>query len=80
MAAIEIAQGAAAADVVCANTKVWAYATSLGGVESLLERRRRWPLESETVPPDLIRLSFGIENADDLWLDLSQALDLVLPN
>ena len=80
MAAIEIAQGAAAADVVCANTKLWAYATILGGVESLLERRRRWPLESETVPPDLIRLSFGIENADDLWLDLSQALDLVLPN
>ncbi|MDA3021460.1 MAG: PLP-dependent transferase [Actinomycetota bacterium] len=78
MAAIEIAQGAGAADAVCASTNLWAHATSLGGVESLLERRRRWPLESETVPPDLIRLSFGIENPDDLWRDLKQALDLVL--
>ena len=78
MAAIEIAQGSDAADAVCESTNIWTYATSLGGVESLLERRRRWPLESATVPENLIRLSFGIENAGDLWRDLKQALDLVL--
>jgi cystathionine gamma-synthase len=78
MAAIEIAQGSDAADAVCENTDIWTYATSLGGVESLLERRRRWPLESASVPENLIRLSFGIENAGDLWRDLKQALDLVL--
>lgn len=80
MAAIEISEGADAADAVCASAELWTYATSLGGVESLLERRRRWPLESETVPMNLIRLSFGIENADDLWRDLKQALDSVVPN
>jgi len=62
------------ADRVCEATRLWTYATSLGGVESLLERRRRWPLESETVPENLIRLSFGIENPEDLWADLDQAL------
>ena len=62
------------ADRVCEATRLWTYATSLGGVESLLERRRRWPRESDTVPENLIRLSFGIENPDDLWADLNQAL------
>ena len=74
MAAIEIAAGSEAADRVCTGTRVWTYATSLGGVESLLERRRRWPLESKTVPENLIRLSFGIENPQDLWTDLAEAL------
>ena len=71
IAAIEVVGNA---DLVCESTALWTYATSLGGVESLLERRRRWPLESETVPENLIRLSFGIENPADLWLDLDQAL------
>jgi len=62
-------------DSVCESTRVWTYATSLGGVESLLERRRRWPLESSVVPESLLRLSVGIENVDDLWRDLSMALD-----
>lgn len=62
------------ADRVCEATRLWTYATSLGGVESLLERRRRWPRESDTVPENLIRLSFGIENPHDLWADLDQAL------
>jgi cystathionine gamma-synthase len=53
---------------------VWTYATSLGGVESLLERRRRWPLESATVPEGLVRLSVGIEAVEDLWTDLDRAL------
>jgi cystathionine gamma-synthase len=49
-------------------------ATSLGGVESLIERRRRYPGESELVPETLLRLSVGIEDVEDLWRDLDQAL------
>lgn len=74
IAAIEVRGGAAAADAVCRSVRVWTHATSLGGVESLLERRRRWPLESPGVPEGLIRLSFGIEGVEDLWDDLSRAL------
>ncbi len=78
MAALEIAGGPDAADRVCESVRVWTHATSLGGVESLLERRRRWPLESSRVPESLIRLSFGIEHLDDLLADLTQALDSAL--
>ena len=46
----------------------------LGGVESALERRRRWSGESTDVPETLLRLSVGVEDVDDLWADLSQAL------
>jgi cystathionine gamma-synthase len=73
IASIDLAD-AAAADRLCASVALWTHATSLGGVESLLERRRRWPLESATVPEGLVRLSFGIEAAEDLWADLEQAL------
>ena len=66
--------GAAVADALCGSVRVWTYATSLGGVESLLERRRRWPLESATVPEGLVRLSVGIEAVEDLWTDLDRAL------
>lgn len=75
IAAIDVAGGGHAADALCSATHLWTFATSLGGVESLLERRRRWPLESARVPDGLVRLSFGIESADDLWADLEQALD-----
>jgi cystathionine gamma-synthase len=71
---IEVGEDAADADRLCMNTNLWVFATSLGGVESLLERRRRWPLESTTVPENLVRLSVGIEQATDLWSDLDQAL------
>lgn len=74
MAAIDVAGGAGAADALSRAVRVWTHATSLGGVESLLERRRRWPLESPRVPEGLVRLSFGIENVDDLWRDLDAAL------
>ena len=47
-------------------------ATSLGGTESLLESRRRW--EGERVPEGLLRLSVGLEDVDELWADLEQAL------
>lgn len=75
IASIELAGGAEAADHLCSSVRLWIHATSLGGVESLLERRRRWPLESPVVPQNLVRMSFGIEAVDDLWQDLSSALD-----
>lgn len=62
------------AEAVCAATRVWTHSTSLGGVESQLERRRRHPLEVPTVPTDLLRLSVGLEDVEDLWADLEQAL------
>lgn len=73
--AIEVAGGALAADLVCRSTRLWVHATSLGGVESTLERRRRWADEPQTIPEGLIRLSVGVEDVDDLWRDLALALD-----
>jgi len=64
----------AATDRVCESSKLVTYATSLGGVESLWERRRRWPIESASVPESLIRLSLGCEDVDDLWADIDTAL------
>jgi cystathionine gamma-synthase len=54
---------------------LWVFATSLGGVESTLERRRRWSSELQSVPEGLVRMSVGIENVEDLWTDLAQALE-----
>ncbi|TKV27457.1 PLP-dependent transferase [Arthrobacter sp. NamB2] len=65
---------AATADALVAAVRLWLPATSLGGVESLIERRRRQPAEPLTVPESLVRLSVGIENPEDLWTDLDQAL------
>jgi cystathionine gamma-synthase len=62
------------ADEVCKSSSIIINATSLGGVESLWERRRRWPNESVSVPESLIRLSVGCENVHDLWKDIDQAL------
>jgi len=67
--------GAAGADALVAAVRLWVPATSLGGVESTLERRRRFATESATVPDDLVRLSVGIEDVEDLWADLDAALD-----
>lgn len=72
--AIEFGGDADRADRVCKATKLWTHATSLGGVESLLERRRRWPAEATLVPEDLVRLSVGVEDVEDLWRDLAQAI------
>lgn len=49
-------------------------ATSLGGVETTLDLRSRWPGE-EAVPPSLLRMSVGLEHVEDLWADLAAALD-----
>lgn len=72
---IEVAGGAAAADAMLGRLRLWTPATSLGGVESLAERRRRHAGEPHTVPENLVRLSVGIENVDDLHTDLAAALD-----
>ena len=66
--------GADAADRMIRALQLWLPATSLGGVESLIERRRRHTAEPASVPDNLVRLSVGIENVEDLWADLQQAL------
>ncbi len=72
--AIEPRGGAEVATAVERAVRLWLPATSLGGVESMLERRRRHALEPETVPDHLLRLSVGVEDVEDLWHDLDQAL------
>jgi cystathionine gamma-synthase len=72
---VVLASGAMAADLFTRKTRLWVHATSLGGVESTLERRRRWKAEPATIPDGLVRLSVGIEDVEDLWADLEQALD-----
>jgi cystathionine gamma-synthase len=64
--------GASAAQAVVDACRVWVPATSLGGVESLIERRARWT--GETADPALLRLSVGLEDVEDLWRDLDRAL------
>lgn len=63
------------ADLVCAAAKLITHATSLGGVETLWERRHRWSSESITIPKNLVRVAVGIEDVEDLWEDINQALD-----
>ena len=65
------------ADLLVRSTSLWVHATSLGGVESSFERRRRWKSEPTTIPEGLVRLSVGIEDVEDLWTDLSGALDSI---
>jgi cystathionine gamma-synthase len=72
---VVVADGADAADLLVRSLTLWVHATSLGGVESTCERRRRWKSEPATIPDGLVRLSVGIEDVEDLWADLSQALD-----
>ena len=60
-------------DLMCNSSRLVTNATSLGGVESIWERRRRWATESKLVPENLVRFSVGIENVDDLWADIEHA-------
>ncbi len=66
--------GADRADALVDAVRVFIHATSLGGVESTLERRARYPSERQVVPEDLLRVSVGCEHVEDLWQDLEQAL------
>jgi cystathionine gamma-synthase len=74
MLSIRVAGGQAAAMEVAARLRVFKRATSLGGVESLVEHRASVEDPSSPCPPDLLRLSIGIEAAEDLIADLESAL------
>jgi cystathionine gamma-synthase len=74
MLSIHVAGGESAAIATAARVTVWKRATSLGGVESLIEHRASIEGPGSPAPPDLLRLSVGIEDAADLIGDLDQAL------
>ncbi len=74
MISFDVLGKADTADTVCRNIQLIRHATSLGAVESTMERRAAIPGQ-EHLPPTLIRLSVGIEDVEDLWNDLSAALD-----
>jgi cystathionine gamma-synthase len=66
--------GEAAAVTTAAHTELWKRATSLGGVESLIEHRASVEGAGSPCPVDLLRMSAGIEDVEDLWRDIDQAL------
>lgn len=75
MISFEVAGSAEDAEAVCQAVRLISHATSLGGVESLIERRARHATDAaHGTPPTLLRLSVGIEHVEDLWADLAQAL------
>ena len=74
MLSIRLKAGELAAIATAAKVQLWKRATSLGGVESLLEHRASIEGHGSPCPSDLLRLSVGIEDADDLFNDLDQAL------
>jgi cystathionine gamma-synthase len=76
MVAFEVRGGAAPAEAVAKATRLVVHATSLGGIETTMERRARWADEGDRCPPGLIRLSVGCEDVDDLWADLTHALHI----
>ncbi|MFZ8292026.1 PLP-dependent transferase, partial [Staphylococcus aureus] len=73
MLSLRLAGGEAAAIAVAARLRVWKRATSLGGVESLVEHRSSIEGAGSPCPPDLLRLSVGLEAVEDLVADLEQA-------
>ena len=79
MLSIRARHGEAHAVGVAARTAIWKRATSLGGTESLIEHRASVEGAGTPAPPDLLRLSVGIEHADDLIADLEQALRAACP-
>jgi len=75
MLSFRLAGGEAAARAVAGRVRLLTRATSLGGVESLIEHRASVEPPDGPTPPDLLRVSAGIEHVDDLIEDLAQALD-----
>jgi cystathionine gamma-synthase len=72
MIAFEVHGGAGAAEALAGALRLVVHATSLGGIESSIERRAKWP--GERSPPSLLRFSVGCEGVEDLWTDLDHAL------
>ena len=77
MLSIRVRGGESAAIAAAARVEVWKRATSLGGVESLIEHRASIEGPGTPCPADLLRLSVGLEDPDDLCLDLERALGAV---
>jgi cystathionine gamma-synthase len=74
MLSIRVRNGERAAIDAAARVEIWKRATSLGGVESLIEHRASVEGAGSPCPPDLLRLSVGLEDTDDLYADLDRAL------
>ncbi|GAB3332690.1 cystathionine gamma-synthase [Larkinella ripae] len=74
MLSVQIKDGAEAAMAVAGHVRLFTRATSLGGVESLIEHRASVEGPNTTTPQNLLRISVGLEHADDLIADLEQAL------
>jgi cystathionine gamma-synthase len=74
MLSFEIAGSVEQTEAFLGRLRLITHATSLGGVESLIERRARYAGDASIVGPTLCRLSVGIENVEDLWADLDEAL------
>ena len=74
MLSVQVTGGEPAAIGTAARIRLWKRATSLGGVESLIEHRASVEGKGTPCPPDLLRLSTGIEDPDDLFRDLDEAL------
>jgi cystathionine gamma-synthase len=74
MLSIRLKGGERAAIAAAAAVDLWKRATSLGGVESLIEHRASVEGAGSPCPPDLLRLSVGLEDPDDLFADLDAAL------
>ena len=77
MLSLLVVGGFAGAQKLCTSLKVIVPATSLGGVESLAEHRKAIEGATSPVPDNLVRLSIGIEHADDLIADIEQALQAI---
>ncbi len=75
MLSVRVKGGEAAAIAAAAKVEVWKRATSLGGVESLLEHRASIEGPGSPCPTDLLRLSVGLESVDDLIADLERAIE-----
>ena len=73
MLTLRLRGGAERAEAFIAGLRLAVHTTSLGGVETTLERRAKYPAEAD-IPADLLRVSVGCENVEDLWADFRQAI------
>jgi cystathionine gamma-synthase len=78
MLSFEVAGSVEQTEAFLRGLRLLTHATSLGGVETLIERRARYAGDAALVAPTLCRLSAGIENVEDLWADLDGALRAAL--
>ena len=77
MIALQVKTGETATREMAGKLQIFQQATSLGGVESLVEHRKSIEGPQSTTPGNLLRFSIGLEHVDDLWADLEQALATV---